>query len=309
MDRPGILAAIGATPMVDLSGLLGDDGARLLAKWEGANPTGSMKDRMALAMIEAAEREGLLEPGQPVVEYTGGSTGTSLAMVCAVKGYPLHIVTADFVAQAKLDSMAALGAELEVLETPEGKVHPGIQPAMEARVEEMVDELGAYWTCQMGNPHQLEGYKAMAGEILVQAPGVTDLVMAVGTGGCAMGNARGFQNAGAEVRVTVVEPAESPYLSQGKGGSHSVEGTAVMAEPPLLDEALYQGIEAVPEAEARAMARRLAGEHGVFAGPSSGMNVAAARAVAGQLSPEETVVTVLVDTGFKYLDGDLFAPD
>lgn len=306
---PGdILTAIGDTPLVDLSALAPEGGASILAKLEAANPTGSMKDRMALAMIEAAEREGLLEVGQTVVEYTGGSTGTSLAMVCTVKGYPLHIVSFDAVAEGKLASMRALGAEVEVLETPEGKVHPGLQPEMEERVLELVEEHGAYWTEQMANPHQVEGYRPMAEEILAEIPPPDAFVQTVGTGGCAMGNAKGFQAAGADVGVHLVEPAESPYLSKGQGGDHSIEGTAVMPDPPLVDADLYDQVLAVPEAEALATTRRLARELGVFVGKSSGLNVAAARQVASQRGPEETVVTVLVDTGFKYLAGDVFAP-
>ncbi len=304
----GILGAIGGTPLVDLSLIAPDEGARIVAKLEGANPTGSMKDRMALAMIEAAERENLLEPGQPVVEYTGGSTGTSLAMVCTAKGYPLSIVSFDAVADEKIASMRALGAQVEVLATPEGKVHPGLQPQMERRVQEIVEEHGAYWTEQMANPHQLEGYGPMAEEILVEVPEPAAFVQAVGTGGCAMGNAQGFQAAGVDVDVVLVEPAEAPYLSKGKGGSHSIEGTAVMADPPLVDAKLYDRVVSIQEAEALATAQRLAGEVGVLAGKSSGLNVAAAQKVAGELGPEETVVTVLVDTGFKYLAGDLFAP-
>lgn len=302
----GILGAIGGTPLVDLSTIAPDGGARLVAKLEGANPTGSMKDRMALAMVEGAEREGLLAPGQGLVEYTGGSTGTSLAMVATAKGYPLHIVTADFVAEEKIASMRALGATVEVLDTPEGRVYPGIQPRMEERVQALVDEQGAYWTCQMGNPHQLDGYRPMADEILAEVPDPAAFVMAVGTGGCAMGNAKGFRAAGIDVPVVLVEPAESPYLTKGEGGSHGIEGTAVVAKPPLLDEALYDRVIDVPEAQALATTRQLASELGVFAGKSSGLNVAAACRVAGELDPGQTVVTVLVDTGFKYLGGDLF---
>ncbi len=304
---PGdILSAIGGTPLVDLSALSPDGGAAIVAKLEAANPTGSMKDRMALAMVEAAEREGLLDPDQAVVEYTGGSTGTSLAMVTAAKGYPLRIVSFDAVAEEKLASMRALGATVEVLETPEGKVHPGLQPEMEARVKAIAEETGAYWTAQMENPHQLEGYQPMAEEIVAEVPEPAAFVQAVGTGGCAMGNARGFQAAGVELDVCLVEPAESPYLSKGQGGSHTIEGTAVMAKPPLLDEALYDQVLAVPEDQAIATTRRLARDLGVFVGKSSGMNVAAARRMAGELGAGATVVTVLVDTGFKYLAGNLF---
>lgn len=302
------LQAIGDTPLLDLRSLRPEDGASVLTKWEGANPTGSMKDRMALAMIEGAERGGALSPGQRVVEYTGGSTGSSLAFVCAAKGYPCTLLTADCFSDEKIRTMRALGADVEVFETPQGKVHPGLVDAWRARVDELVEETGAYWTAQMENPHQLDGYDAVAEEILDQAPGLTDFVMSVGTSGCAMGTSRGFRRRDREVRVTLVEPAESPYLTQGEGGSHGVEGIAVVTRPPLLDDALYDEALAVPEKEGRATARRLARSEGLLAGTSSGLNLAAARKVAADRGPDDLVVTVLVDTGLKYLAGDLFAP-
>lgn len=301
--------AIGDTPLVQVEAISPDEGARVLAKMETTNPTGSMKDRMALAMIDRAEAEGLLDPGQPVVEYTGGSTGSSLAMVCATRDYPLHIVTADCFSDEKIATMRALGAKVEVLETPEGRVYPGLQPRMEARVEALRDKLGAYWTQQMANPHQLDGYGAMAREILEIEDGITDFVMAVGTGGCAMGHARAFRAEDASVHVTLVEPDEAAYLSQGEGGAHGVEGIAVMADPPLVDDALYDDVVTVPEADGRATARRLARQAGLFVGASSGLNLAAAERIARRGDPDDAVVTVAVDTGLKYLAGDLFSSD
>ncbi len=306
------LEAIGATPLVELESVRPEGGARILAKWEGANPTGSMKDRMARAMIEGAEREGLLSPGQRVVEYTGGSTGSSLAFVCAARGYDLTLLTADCFSREKIQTMQALGADVEVFETPEGKVHPGLVDAWRDRVDELVDETGAYWTHQMDNPHQLDGYDAMADEIASALPGDAhehglDLAMTVGTGGCAMGTSRGFQRREIPARVTLGEPAEAPYLTQGEGGSHGVEGIAVQTDPPLLDADLYDRALAVPEKEARAAARRLARREGLLVGVSSGLNLALAGRIASRRDPGDLVVTVLVDTGLKYLDGDLFA--
>lgn len=301
MAAGSVLDAIGDTPLVRVDALSPEEGAPVFAKLEGVNPTGSMKDRMAYAMITRAEDEGLLDPGQPVVEYTGGSTGSSLAMVCAAKGYPLSIVTADCFSDEKIATMRALGAEVEVLDTPQGQVYPDLQPRMQARVEELEDELDAYWTHQMDNPHQLDGYAPMAGEILDEVPQITDFVMAVGTGGCAIGHARGFQREGADVHVSVVEPAGSPYLSKGEGGSHGVEGIAVMPEPPLLDSDLYDDVLAVPEDDARRAARRAASQEGLFVGTSSGLNLEAARRVARRRDPDDAVVTVAVDTGLKYL--------
>lgn len=304
--RPGILSAIGNTPLVELRGLRPPGGARVLVKVEGGNPTGSMKDRMAIAMVEGARREGRLAPGHPVVELTGGSTGASLALACAALGHPLTIVTNDAVAREKIDMTRALGATVEVIKTPEGKVHPGLVPQMRARVEDVVKETGAYWTDQFNNKHQLDGYAPLAREVLRDCPEVTHFVQIVGTAGSSMGVSRVLRAAKPGVRVTLVEPASSPWLSEGRGGSHGVEGTAGVPRPPLLDPALYDDVLAVDEQEGRDMARRLAREEGVFAGTSTGLNVVAARRVAAALPPEAAVVTLAVDTGLKYLAGDLY---
>ncbi|HSD29011.1 MAG TPA: cysteine synthase family protein [Vicinamibacteria bacterium] len=303
------IEAIGRTPLLDLQKLRPEGGARILAKWEGANPTGSMKDRMALAMIQGATREGRLSPGQRVVEYTGGSTGSSLAFVCAALGHPLSIVTADCFSEEKIRTMRALGAEVEVLKTPEGKVYAGLGARLMERAREIQKETGAYWTNQVHNPHQTEGYAGMAREILAECPGVTDFVMAVGGGGCVTGNARTFREAGVAVRTTLVEPAEAPYISaDSTAGTHRVEGIAVFPRSrlPLLRDDLIDAIVGVPEEEGRAMARRLAREEGLLAGTSSGLNLVASVRIARERPPQANVVTVLVDTGLKYLTGDLY---
>ena len=306
MLAPTVLRAIGNTPLVELTKLRPAGGARVLVKMEGGNPTGSMKDRMALAMVDGARRDGRLPPGHPVVELTGGSTGASLALACSALGHPLTIVTNDAVAREKIDMTRALGATVEVIRTPEGKVHPGLVPQMRARVEQIVKETGAFWTDQFTNPHQLDGYAPLAAEILRDCPAVSHFVQIVGTAGSSMGVSRALRAARPNVRVTLVEPASSPWMTQGRGGVHGVEGTAGVARPPLLDPALYDEALAVDEAEGRAMARRLAKEEGVFAGTSTGLNVVAARQVAQRLPPEAAVVTIAVDTGLKYLVGDLF---
>ena len=306
MRDASILSAIGDTPLVELGRLRPSGGARLLLKLEGGNPTGSMKDRMALAMVEGARREGRLAPGHPVVELTGGSTGASLAIACGALGHPLTIVTNDAVAREKIDMTRALGAKVEVIRTPEGKVHPGLVPQMRARVEEIVKESGAFWTDQFNNKHQLDGYAPLAREVLRDCPEVTHFVQIVGTAGSSMGVSRALRAAKPGVRVTLVEPASSPWLSEGRGGTHGVEGTAGVPRPPLLDPALYDDVLAVDEQEGRDMARRLAREEGVFAGTSTGLNVVAALRVAAALPPEAAVVTLAVDTGLKYLAGDLY---
>lgn len=309
MRTNSVLEAIGDTPLVELTELAPTDGPRVFVKLEGENPTGSMKDRMALAMIEEAERAGVLSPGQRVVENTAGSTGSSLALVCTVKGYPFTAVSADCFAEEKLNTMRALGAELEVLETPEGELYPGVVDDMVARVRELRDETGAYWTNQIENDHQLVGYRAFGEEVLRDCPEITDFVMGVGTAGCAMGTANAFRDRGVDVHVTLTEPAESPVLSEGRLGSHDIEGVSVLNPPPLLDGSLYDDVSPISESEAEQTARRLAAEEGIFAGASTGLNVASALTVAEDRPPDAAVVTVAVDTGLKYLRGQLYRGD
>ncbi|WP_435156982.1 PLP-dependent cysteine synthase family protein [Haladaptatus sp. DFWS20] len=300
------LGAIGNTPLIELTSARPDGGARVFAKWEGANPTGSMKDRMALAAIENAEQDGDLEPGQRVVELTGGSTGASLAFVCTVKEHPISLVSADCFAEEKIRTMRALGADVAVMETPEGKIYPGIIDDMEILVEEIIEETGAYYHDQFNNPHLPEGYVGLGEEILADCPEVTDFVMGVGTGACSMGTARVLRDGTSDVAVTLVEPDESAVLSRGESGAHNVEGMAVGFEPPHLESRLYDDVVAIPEAEGRRIARHAAAEEGLFAGTSTGLNIAAATLVAANRPADAAVVTIAVDTGLKYLQGDLY---
>ncbi|WP_255197518.1 PLP-dependent cysteine synthase family protein [Halorarius litoreus] len=306
MEYASALDAIGETPMVELSTIRPENGASIHVKWEGANPTGSLKDRMALAMIEEARRRGDIEPGDPVVEFTGGSTGTSLALACAVLDHPLHIVTADCVAEEKRASMKALGANLELVETPEGSAHDGLFDDMQAAAEALQERTGAYFTNQFENPDQLAGYRGLGEEILDQRPEVDEFVMIVGTGGCAMGTSQAFEALGADVDVTLVEPAESPVLTEGRAGSHAVEGTAIVSSPPLVERDRFDGVRTLPADEGVAALRRLARDEGLLVGTSSGMNVAAAREAAAERDPDDVVVTVACDTGLKYLSNNLF---
>lgn len=298
--------AIGESPTIELSSLRPDDGASIHLKLEGANPTGSLKDRMALAMVEAARERGELEPGDPVVEFTGGSTGSSLAFVCAVLGHPFHVVTADCVAEEKIASMRALGASVEVVETPDGAPYDGLFDDLRDRALRVRDSEGAYFTNQFENPDQLDGYRALGREILADCPDVDEFVMVVGTGGCAMGTAKALREADADVRVSVVEPAESPVLTDGTTGEHSVQGTAIVGSPPLVDPAAYDRVHTIPNAEGTEQVRELARAEGLLVGTSSGMNVAAARRIAAARDPDDTVVTVACDTGLKYLSDGLY---
>lgn len=301
------LGAIGNTPIVRLNRVTADLGAAIYLKLEWYNPTASYKDRMALAMIEGAEARGLLRPGMTVVEYSGGSTGSSLAFVCAVKGYPLRVVTSDAFAQEKLRTMRAFGAELEVIPSRGGRITPDLIPSMVARAKELATKDDVYFTDQFRNPDVARGYEAMGREIAVQVPGTVHALCAgVGSGGMLMGTAAGLRETHPTCRVVALEPASAPLLTKGRAGTHAVEGIGVGFVPPLLEEGGYDEARAIDEDVARATARELAQREGIFAGTSSGLNVAAAIDIARELGPEHAVVTVAVDSGLKYLAGELF---
>ena len=297
-----ILDCIGNTSLLPLRHIVPNSGARILLKLESENPTGSMKDRMGLAMIEAAERDGRLKPGGSVVEYTGGSTGTSLALICAVKGYRLHIVSSDAFTKEKLDHMRILGATLQIVPSDEGKMTENLFRSMIEAARVLQEKTGAYWTNQLNNADQLAGYHSMGVEIWEQTGGRIDaFVQAVGTSACLRGNAESLRRRNQRIRIVAVEPAESPVLSGGKPGAHKIDGIGTGLVPPLWRPDTVDQIEPVSTAEAVAMAMRLAREEGVFAGTSTGANLTAAMRIAERLDPRATVVTVMVDTGLKYL--------
>ena len=305
--RPGALAGIGGTPLIELSSLPGPADAKVWVKLEGANPTGSYKDRMALAMIEAAERRGALAPGQTVVEYTGGSTGSSLALVCAVKGYPLRIVTSNAFAAEKLRTMAVFGATLEVIDSPEG-IHPGLIPAMRERAREIVESEGAFPTDQFNNRDALDGYRLIGEEILEQLPDRIDAAcIYVGVGGCFVGVTGAFRERWPGMERVVVEPAESAVISGGPAGTHRIEGGGVGFIPPHLTPDTYDRTEVVSTADTFAMARRAARVEGVWTGPSGGANLVAALRLARELGHGHRVVTIQPDSGLRYLSGDVFS--
>ena len=305
--RPAVLEAIGNTPIVRLERMPEPGSAEIWLKLEGGNPTGSYKDRMALAMIEGAERSGRLSPSQTVVEYTGGSTGSSLALVCAIKGYPLRIVTSDAFALEKTRTMLAFGADVELVPSPEG-ITPDLIPRMMARAAEIVEETGAFATDQFRNEDMVEGYRGLGREILEQLGGAPDALCAyVGTSGCFVGVGRELRSTGQPVHRVAVEPAESPALSEGRSGTHHIEGGGVGFWPPLLRQDDLDEVIAVPSAEAFAAARLAAREEGVFSGPSTGANIQAALQLARRLGAGKRVVTMQVDSGLKYLAGELYA--
>jgi cysteine synthase A len=297
-----ILQRIGNTTLLPLRVLVPDTGARILLKLESENPTGSMKDRMALAMIEAAEADGRLKPGGAVVEYTGGSTGVSLGLVCAVKGYPLHIVSSDAFAQEKLDHMRILGAKLQLVRSDSGRMTEKLTRDMVEAARIVREETGAFWTDQLKNTDQIAAYHRMAEEILAETGGRIDaFVQSVGTAASLRGNAEALRSHRAEIEIVAVEPSESPVLSGGPAGAHKIEGIGAGFVVPLWRDDIADRIERVSTEEARAMALRLAREEGLFAGTSTGANVVAALRIAGQMGPKATVVTVMCDTGMKYL--------
>ncbi|HEX4965182.1 MAG TPA: cysteine synthase family protein [Thermoanaerobaculia bacterium] len=302
MDR------IGNTPLFRLERLPEAGSAEVYVKWEGANPTGSMKDRMALSMILGAESRGELRPGGRVVDYTGGSTGSSLAMVCAGRGYRAHFISSDAFSDEKLQTMRAFGATLEVIPSPGRKVTAELIQAGLARVRELAAEPNTFWTNQFNNPDNRAGYHAMAHEILEALGGRLDeFVMGVGTGGSFSGNAEVLKAELPGVRCLGIEPANSRALSgHGPYGAHRLEGMGAGFVPSICRLDLMDEVIAVTDEDAYRTARRLAIEEGLFAGISSGSNVWAALERARALGPGHRVVTLLCDSGLKYLQGDLF---
>lgn len=299
-----ILDRIGNTPLLPLRHFAPENGARILLKLESENPTGSMKDRQALAMIEAAEADGRLGPGGPVVEYTGGSTGVSLALVCAVKGHPLHIVTSDAFAREKLDHMRLLGAKLQIVPSESGGMSGKLTRDMIEAARVIASETRAYWTDQLNNEDQLSAYRRMGEEIWSQTGGrVNGFVQSVGTAASLRGIADTLRRHDDGISIVAVEPAESPVLSGGETGAHKIDGVGAGFVVPLWRSDMADRIERVSTEEAVAMAFRLAREEGLFAGTSTGANVVAALRLAEALGPEATVVTIMCDTGMKYLQG------
>jgi cysteine synthase len=300
----GILAAIGSTPLVRLHALARSGGAEVWVKLEHLNPTGSMKDRMALAMIEGAERDGLLSPGATVVEYTGGSTGPALALVCRAKGYRARIVISDCFSEERLQLMRALGADLEVLPAVEGPGQVTAQDIenMVARARELAGEPGAYATDQFRNPYVVPGHRDMLGrEIWEQSGGrVTAFCHGIGTAGSLMGVSEALRSRNPAVRVVGLEPAGSAAITGSRRGSFAMQGWSGIV-PPQFERERVDDVWQIEDGEAIAMTERLAREEGIFAGVSTGANVAGALRLAAELGPDAVVVTLAVDSGFKYL--------
>jgi len=302
-----ILQAIGNTSIVRLHKVVPPNCADILVKLEWENPTGSMKDRMAEAVISRAEEDGRLKPGDTVIEYTGGSTGTSLALVCAAKGYRIHIVTSDAFSKEKLDHMVALGAELTLVPSEGGRTTKKLILDMIEVARELSKQPHTYWTDQLNNHDSIAGYYPLGEEIWAQTNGQVDaFVHSVGTAASSRGAITGLKRHNPSIKMIAVEPAESAVLSGGQAGPHKIEGVGVGFIPPLWEPSLVDEILPVGTDDAKEMTRRLAREEALFAGTSSGANVVAAIQVAERLGPGGTVVTLMVDSGLKYLSTDVY---
>lgn len=307
-NHSGILAAIGNTPIIKLNHIVPEDSAEVYVKLENLNPSGSYKDRMALSMIEEAERTGKLKSGMTVIECTAGSTGTSLALVCAAKGYPFRAISSDAFAPEKLKTMEIFGANLELIPSENGKITPDLIPRMIAHAEKLSLEGNYYyWTQQFRNGDSIAGFRRMGDEVVKQLSGTPDaFVAAVGTAVMFMGVALVLRSADPKTKCVILEPASAPLISKGLKGAHKVEGIGVGFVPPLLEQDRYDDIMAIEEEEARAMAKTLAREEGILGGTSSGLNVVGAMRVAKTLGKGKRVLTVICDSGLKYLNQGLF---
>lgn len=302
-----MLEAIGNTPLVQLQRIPPPGSAEIWLKLESSNPTGSYKDRMALAMVEAVGKSGKLTADTSLLECTGGSTGSSLAFVCAVKGHRFTVISSDAYAREKLDSMRAFGATVLVEPSRGGVITPDLWPRMIERAQKLVETGGYIYIDQFHNSYAPAGYEQMGEEIVCQLGRPIDVLCgAVGTAGMIMGVGSAVRAAWPDARIVALEPDSSPVLSGGVAGPHGIDGTAAGFIPPLFNRSVVTDVLALPEAEARKMSRRLAQEEGIFAGTSTGLNVVAALRLAKEVGKGGIVVTAACDTGFKYLDGTLF---
>ena len=297
-----VLETIGDTPLVELRRVVPPGCAQILVKVEGRNPTGSMKDRMAQTVIAAAERDGRLRPGWAVVEYSGGSTGASLALVCSAKGYPIRIFSSDAFSAEKLVQMAAFGAELTIIKSVAGLITKKVIQDMITAAQTASREPRTFWPDQLNNTDMIPGYHSMGQEIWEQTGGRIDaFVHSIGTSASLQGVAAVLRRNKQDVRIVAVEPAEFAVLSGGQPGAHKMEGIGIGYVPPLWDPNVVDEIIPISTAESEAMALRLAKEEGLFAGTTSGGNVVAAIRLGLRLGPDATVATLLVDSGHKYL--------
>src|SRR5580765_1326215 len=302
-----ILGSIGNTALIRLRKVVPPGCAEVLVKLEWENPTGSVKDRMANAVISRAEADGRLKPGGTVVEYTGGSTGAALALVCAAKGYRIKIVSSDAFSPEKLNQMAAFGAEITIVPSEGGKTTKKLILDMIETARRLSLEPNTYWTDQLNNHDSIAGYHALGEEIWTQTNGEVDaFVHCVGTAASLRGVATVLKRHKPSIQIVAVEPAESSVLLGGEPGPHKIEGVGIGYTPPLWEPSLVDEIVAVKTDDAKEMARRIAREEALFAGTSSGADVLAAIRVGERLGPSAKVVTLMADSGLKYLNTDVY---
>ncbi len=303
------MLAIGKTPLIKLEKIVEPGSADIYVKFEGANPTGSMKDRMAFAMIEGAERRGQLKPGGKVVEYTGGSTGSSLAMICAMKGYKAHFVSSDAFSEEKLRTMKAFGAELEIFPSENRSITAALIASMIARARELAEEPGNFWTDQFNNIDNRNAYHQMADEVVGElGTNIDEFIMGVGTGGSFSGNAERLKDRCPAIHCTAIEPFFVRALSGGEiSGKHKLEGIGAGFVPAICRLDLADDIFAVKDEDAIETTRQLARREGIFGGTTAGANVWVALRKARELGRGKKVVTIIPDTGLKYLNGEVYA--
>lgn len=296
-----ILELIGDTPIVKLGKIGEKDSAEVYAKLESFNPMSSVKDRICLAMIEAAEKEGKIKPGDTIIEPTSGNTGIGLAFVCAYKGYKLILTMPETMSVERRDILKAFGAEIVLTEGAKG-----MRGAVE-KAQELADKQGYFQPQQFNNPANPEIHrKTTAKEILQQVPDLDAFVAGVGTGGTITGVGEVLKGKNKHVRIVAVEPRDSAILSGNKPGPHKIQGIGAGFIPNVLNIRLLDEIVQVSNEEAMQTSRRLAREEGIFAGISSGANLFAALQVAKKLGRGKKVVVILPDTGERYLSTELF---
>jgi len=302
-----ILDTIGNTPIVKLQKMVPKGSGEVYVKLEANNPTGSKKDRMALAMIEGAEKRGILKKGMSVVEYSGGSTGAGLALVCGIKGYRFRLITADVFGKEKIGLMKALGADLEIIESDNGKITKELISKMINRASEISNEPDTFFTDQLNNSDVIEGFVPLGDEIRQQLDKDVDAICdTIGTAGTLMGIAKSFKSVGSNCKIVALEPASSPILSKGIRGAHNVEGVGLGFIPAIYNSKYIDNVITIEESAARKTCKDLAIKEGIFCGTSSGMNVAGALKLSEELGPKSRVVAVACDTGLKYLSDGLF---
>ena len=303
----GVLDLIGNTPIIKLHNVVPDGVAEVWLKFEAGNPTGSYKDRMAMSVLNNAMKRRDVSPGDTIVEYTGGSTGSSLAFVSAALGLKFVAVFSDAFSQSKQRTMEAFGAEVIVEESYGKGITPELIERMKNRALSLCDTSNAYYADQFGSPDVTLGYEPMGQEIANSLDRNIDIFCAsVGTGGAIMGAWQGLVTSNTKVSLVAFEPLQSPFLTTGKGGAHKVEGIGVGFYPPFLDRAALSDIRTIDQDHGFSMCRRLAKEEGIFCGASTGLNVVGAIELAKEMKPEQRVVTLACDSGLKYLGGHIY---